>query len=200
MWLSGEVWNVSRYFTIVLNWEVRDCSKLRYVLRGVCHSLQNFRVSFLSSVEVPKTLRQLHLQLQSPHNIHRLFTGMPRWSFYKPQSAQYTDKIIIEPKQDSEIISSWLSLFVVPMEEGRAVVEALHQALSIKQKHFMPILHIFGNVICCKLMAKRGSRSHKKGRSGSRKRAEQIRMYWCKMVLSSHLSLFTKVREAISEP
>lgn len=53
------------------------------------------------------------------------------------------------------------------------MVEALHQALSIRPKHFMPILHVFSNVISCKLMAKRDNRSHKGGRSGSRKRAEQ---------------------------
>lgn len=57
------------------------------------------------------------------------------------------------------------------------MAEALHQALSIRLKNFMPILHIFSNMISCKLMVKTVNRRHKGGRSGSRKRAEQVRMY-----------------------
>lgn len=57
------------------------------------------------------------------------------------------------------------------------MVGDFHQALPIRPKYFMPILHILSKVISCKVMAKRGNRRHKTERSGSRRRAEQIRAY-----------------------
>lgn len=91
-----------------------------------------------------------------------------------------TNKILIGPEQESErliVLTLYLSVYDTHGGEGRALVKDLHHTLSIRPKHFMPVFCVSSSMVNCKLMAKTINRSHKGGRSGSRKRAEQVRMY-----------------------